>query len=50
MERHSAAPPVVRKAYRDKLKLAPEQERRLDRALMRCCHLSNAAVGERQEA
>jgi len=40
----------VRKTYKYKLKPTPEQERELDRTLMLCCHIYNAAVGERREA
>ena len=40
----------VRKAYQYKLKPTPEQERTLDRTLMLCRHVYNAAVGERREA
>src|SRR6478735_8879322 len=40
----------VRKAYQYKLTPTPEQERALDRTLMLCRHVYNAAVGERREA
>ena len=40
----------VRKTYQYKLKPTPEQERALDRTLMLCRHVYNAAVGERREA
>jgi putative transposase len=40
----------VRKTYRYKLKPTPEQERTLERTLMLCRHIYNAAVGERREA
>lgn len=40
----------VRKTYKYKLKPTPEQERMLDRALMLCRHVYNAAVSERREA
>jgi putative transposase len=40
----------VRKTYKYRLKLTPEQERALQRTLMLCRHVYNAAVGERREA
>ena len=40
----------VRKTYTYRLKPTPEQERALERTLMRCCHIYNAAIGERTEA
>src|SRR6476661_2561763 len=40
----------VRKTYQYKLKPTPEQERALNRTLMLCRHVYNAAVGERREA
>jgi putative transposase len=40
----------VRKTYKYKLKPTPEQERQLERVLMLCRHVYNAAVGERREA
>jgi transposase len=40
----------VRKTFKYKLKPAPEQEQALDRTLIRCRHVDNAAVGERREA
>jgi hypothetical protein len=40
----------IRKTYKYKLKPTPEQERVLDRTLMLCRHLYNAAIGERREA
>jgi putative transposase len=40
----------VRKTYQYKLKPTPEQERMLDRTLMLCRHVYNAALGERQDA
>src|SRR5690242_9595866 len=40
----------VRKMYKYKLKPTPQQERTLDRTLMLCRHVYNAAVGERREA
>src|SRR5215831_16687809 len=45
MEQQSA-----RKTYQYKLKPTAEQERELDRTLMLCRHIYNAAIGERQEA
>jgi putative transposase len=36
--------------YTYNLKRTPGQERLLDRALMRCRHVDNAALGERREA
>ena len=41
---------TVRKTYKYKLKPTPEQERTLERTLMLCRHVYNAAVGERREA
>jgi putative transposase len=41
---------AVRKTYKYKLKPRPEQERSLERTLMLCCHVYNAAIGERREA
>jgi putative transposase len=43
-------PEDVRKSYKYKLKPTSEQEWRLDRTLMRCRHIYNAALGERREA
>ncbi len=40
----------VRKTYQYQLNPTPEQERALDRTLMLCRHVYNAAVGERREA
>src|SRR6476659_7318328 len=40
----------VRKTYQYKLTPTPEQARALDRTLMLCRHIYNAAVGERREA
>jgi putative transposase len=40
----------VRKTFQYKLKPTPEQERLLERTLMLCRHIYNAAVGERREA
>ncbi len=40
----------VRKTYKFKLKPTSDQERMLDRALMLCRHVYNAAIGERREA
>lgn len=40
----------VRRTYKYKLKPTPEQERVLERTLMRCRHIYNAALGERREA
>jgi putative transposase len=45
MEHHT-----VWKTYKYKLKPTPEQERMLERTLMLCRHVYNAAIGERQEA
>ena len=42
--------PSVRKTYQYKLKPTPCQERELERVLMLCRHVYNAAVGERREA
>ncbi len=42
--------PGVRKTFRYKLNPTPEQERLLERTLMRCRHVYNAAIGERREA
>jgi putative transposase len=41
---------MVRKTYKYKLKPTPDQERVLDRTLMLCRHVYNAAVDERREA
>ena len=41
---------TVRKTFKYKLKPTPEQERALDRTLMLCRHLYNAAVEERRDA
>jgi putative transposase len=41
---------MVRKTYKYKLKPTPEQERLLERTVMLCRHVYNAAVGERREA
>jgi putative transposase len=40
----------VRKTYQYKLKLTPAQELMLDRTVMLCRHVYNAAIGERREA
>ena len=40
----------IRKTYKYKLKPTPEQERMLERVLMLCRHVYNAAIGERREA
>ena len=40
----------IRKTYKYKLKPTPEQERMLDRTLMLCRHVYNAAIEERREA
>jgi putative transposase len=41
---------TVRKTFKFKLKPTPEQERMLDRALILCRHVYNAAIEERREA
>ena len=41
---------AVRKTFKFKFKPTPEQERMLDRTLMLCRHVYNAAIGERREA
>jgi putative transposase len=41
---------TVRKTYKYKLKPTPEQKRMLERALMLCRHVYNAAIEERREA
>jgi putative transposase len=41
---------TVRKTFKYKLKPTTEQEQMLDRALMLCRHIYNAAVAERREA
>jgi putative transposase len=41
---------AIRKTFKYKLKPTAEQERMLDRTLMLCRHVYNAAVGERREA
>ena len=43
-------PQSIRKTYKYKLKPTTEQERALDRTLMLCRHVYNAAIGERREA
>ena len=40
----------MRKTYKFKLNPTPQQERILDRMLMLCRHVYNAAIGERREA
>ena len=40
----------IRKTYQYKLKPSPQQERMLDRVLMLCRHVYNAAISERREA
>ncbi|HEY7021227.1 MAG TPA: transposase, partial [Ktedonobacterales bacterium] len=40
----------IHKTFKYKLKPTPEQERALDRTVMLCRHVYNAAVGERREA
>ncbi len=42
--------PIVRKTYKYKLKPTLEQELELERTLMLCRHVYNAAIGERCEA
>jgi putative transposase len=39
-----------RKTYKYKLKPTPPHERELERVLMLCRHVCNAAIGERREA
>jgi putative transposase len=39
-----------RKTFRYKLRLPSDQERVLERTLMLCRHVYNAAVGQRREA
>ena len=41
---------TTRKTYKCRLKPTPEQEQMLDRVLMLCRHVYNAAIGERREA
>jgi putative transposase len=41
---------TTRKTFRYRLKLTPDQDQMLDRVLMLCRHVYNAAIGERQEA
>jgi putative transposase len=41
---------TIRKMFRYKLKPTLEQERLLDRTLMLCRHVYNAAIGKRREA
>ena len=41
---------TARKTYKFKLKPTPEQAQSLDRMLMLCRHVYNAAIGERREA
>ncbi len=40
----------IRKTFKYKLKPTPEQERLLERTVMLCRHIYNAAIGERREA
>jgi putative transposase len=40
----------IRKTFKYRLKPSPEQERLLERTLMLCRQVYNAAVGERREA
>jgi putative transposase len=40
----------VRKTYKYKLKPSPQQEQELERVLLLCRHVYNAAIGERREA
>ncbi len=42
--------PATRKSYKYKLKPTPDQARMLERTLMLCRHVYNAAIGERREA
>jgi putative transposase len=41
---------TTRKSYKYRLKPTPQQEQMLDRTLMLCRHIYNAAIGERREA
>jgi putative transposase len=41
---------TVRKTFKYKLKPTPDQERMLDRTLMLCRHVYNAAIEERRQA
>ncbi len=41
---------TTHKSYKYKLKPTPEQARQLERTLMLCRHVYNAAIGERREA
>jgi putative transposase len=41
---------TVRKTFNYKLKPTPDQERMLDRTLMLCRHVYNAAIEERRQA
>ena len=40
----------VRKTYKYKLKPSPHQGQELERVLLLCRHIYNAAIGERREA
>ena len=40
----------IRKTYKYKLKPTPDQKPMLERTLMLCRHVYNAAIGERREA
>jgi transposase len=40
----------MRTTFKYRLKPTPDQECMLERTLMLCCHVYNAAVGERREA
>ena len=41
---------TVHKTYKYKLKPTSDQDRELQRVLMLCCHVYNAAIAERREA
>jgi putative transposase len=42
--------PTARNTFKYKLKPSLDQERELERVLMLCRHVYNAAIGERSEA
>jgi putative transposase len=50
MELEQQSLQTTRETYKYKLKPTPEQGRILDRTLMLCRHVYNAALGERREA
>ena len=49
-EQADAEEQATRKSYKYKLKPMPDQVRLLERTLLLCRHVYNAAIGERREA